>query len=257
MNKNKNWLVALGVAAMITVNGIAMAAVTTDQQDIAKANGKGHAFVGKEDRPGMKGFKEDQAKLLTLLKIDKATFRAEIKEGKTLAAIAQEQGVSEQALKNFLVEQMTKRLEEGVKTGRLSAEQAEKMKTNMDTRVTDMINGKGPMHRGMHGHAPFENAKLLALLNIDAETLKNDLKAEKTLAAIAQEHGVSEQALKDFLTEQMVQRIDQGVKSGKLPAEKAEKMKANIDKRVDNMINGKGHMHRGHGPKSGSEGQPG
>ena len=108
----------------------------------------------------------------------------------------------------------------------------------------------------MYGHAPFNDAKLLALLNIDAETLKNEMKANKTLAAIAQEHGVSEQALKDCLIEQITQRIDEGVKAGKLPVEKAEKMKADVEKHVDNMINGKGPMHRGHGPKIGSEGQP-
>ncbi|XEQ98874.1 hypothetical protein SPX_37660 [Sporomusa paucivorans] len=250
MNKNKKWYVALGIAAMITVNGIAMAAVTADQQDIA--NGKRSGIAHKADRPdrhGMKGFKESQTKLLAFLKMDEAAFRAAMKEGKTLAAIAKEQGVSEQSLQNFLIEQMTQRLDEGVKAGKLTAEKAEKIKADMPARVADMINGKGPMHMGpghMRGHA-FDNSKLLALLKMDAATFKTERQAGKTLAAIAKEQGVSEQSLQNFLTEQMTQRLDEGVKTGKLTAEKAEKIKADMPARVAAMINGQGPMHMGPG----------
>lgn len=259
MNKNKKWYVALGIAAMITVNGIAMAAVTADQQDIA--NGKRSGIAHKADRPdrhGMKGFKESQTKLLAFLKMDEAAFRAAMKEGKTLAAIAKEQGVSEQSLQNFLTEQMTQRLDEGVKTGKLTAEKAEKIKADMPARVAAMINGQGPMHMGpghMRGHA-FDNSELLALLKMDAATFKTERQAGKTLVAIANEQGVSEQELKDFLVAQMTQRLDEGVKAGKLTVEKADKMKEKMEQRVDNMINSKGHMHKGHGPKPGPEGQP-
>ncbi|SMC51564.1 hypothetical protein [Sporomusa malonica] len=253
MNTNKKWLLAVGVAAMITVNGIAMAAVTPAQQDTP--NGKKHAFVGKGDFKD-KGFKEGFSELIELLKIDEQTLKAELKAGKTLNAIAGEHGVSEQVLKDFAIKQMTQHVEEGVKAGRISAEQAEKMKDNMAERVSQMINGKGPMGQGhgrMAGHAPFGDSKLLELLKVDAETLKNELKADKTLVAIAGEHGVSEQALKDFLVEQMTQRIDEGVNAGRISAEKAEKMKADMVDRVSQMINGQGPMHKGHGPMHGHQ----
>lgn len=247
MNKSKKWYVALGIAAMITVNGIAMAAVTADQKDTA--DGKRSGITCKADRRDMKGRKEAQSQLLAFLKIDDAAFRASMKEGKTLATIAKEQGVSEQSLQNFLTKQMTQRLEARVKAGKLTAEQAEKIKADIPTRVADMINGKRPMHRGGHmrGHAPFNNPKLLALLNIDAETLKAELKGGKTLVTIANEHGVSEQQLKAFMIEQMTQRLEAGIKEGRLTAEQAEKMKKNMAQHVDAMINGKGLMHKGHG----------
>ncbi|HWR43609.1 hypothetical protein [Sporomusa sp.] len=247
MNRNKKWLLAVGVAAMITANGIAMAAVTPAQLD--GSNGKQHAAFDKGDFKG-KGFKEDYSKLIELLKIDEKTFKAEMKEGKTLVAIAKEHGVSEKALKDFLVKQMTQRMDEGVKAGRITADQAKKMKADMSDRVSQMINGKGPMHHGPRaGHAPFENAKLLELLKIDAETLKNEIKSEKTLVAIAGEHGVSEQALKDFMVVQMTERMEEGVKAGRITADQAEKMKARMEERVSKMINSKGPMH--HGPRAG------
>lgn len=248
MKTNKKWLLAVGVAAMITVNGIAMAAVTPAQQDTV--DGKKHAFVGKGDFKD-KGFKEGISKLTKLLKIDEQTLKTELKNGKTLVAIAAEHGVSEKTLKDFTIKEMTTHLEAAVKAGHITAEQAEKMKANMADRVSQMINGKGPMGQGhgrMPGHTLFGDAKLLDLLKVDAETLKNEIKADKTLAAIAKEHGVSEQELKDFLVEQMTQRIDQGVKAGHISADKAEKIKAGMADRVSQMINGNGPMHKGHGP---------
>ena len=95
----------------------------------------------------------------------------------------------------------------------------------------------------MHGPGFFGNEKLLALLKTDAQTLKTELQSGKTLVAIAQEKGVSEQSLKSFMIEQMTARIDEGVKSGRLTAEKAEQMKANLDERVTKMINNQGFSH--------------
>ncbi len=248
MNKKNKWFLALGVAAMVTANGIVMAAVPADTQN--PMDGKRQAFVGQGHRPDMKGFKEDYAKLLAFLKIDDATFRTEMKAGKTMVAIAKEHGVSEKALKNFITKQMTSRIEEGVKGGWLTAEQAAKMKAGMANHVADMINGKGPVGGGfghMRGHAPFEDAKLLALLKVDADTLKSELQAGKTLVAVAGEHGVSEQTLKDFLVQQMTARIDEGVKAGRLTADQAEAMKAKLADHVTAMINGQGPMHGGFG----------
>lgn len=244
MNKTKKWLLAVSIATMFAANGVVMAATTAEQQgapDGARpaSMGKGH-FAHKG---GMRHFKGDNTALLELLKIDAATFKSEIQAGKSLVAIAREHGVSEQALKDFLVNQMSQRLDEAVKTGRIDAAKAEKMKAGIEERVADMINDKGPRHAGrapMRGHGIFGDAKLLALLKIDAATLKNELGAGKTLVAIAQERGVSEQALKDFMVGEMTKRIEEGVKAGRISADKAEAMKVNIESRVSAMINGKG-----------------
>ncbi|MBP2637635.1 MAG: hypothetical protein H6Q72_3542 [Firmicutes bacterium] len=194
-------------------------------------------------RPGHMRAPFDDTKLLELLKIDKEAFRTEMQEGKTLAAIAKEHNVSEQKLKTFMTKQLTERITEDVKAGRLTEERAKEMKTNMDKHITDMINGK--MHRPEHrpmGPGPFHNEKLLSLLNLDAKGLKTEMKAGKNLLTIAEEHGVSEQALKETLKNQMTQHLDQGVNEGKIPADKAQEMKNDMDKRIDDMIHGKAPM---------------
>ncbi|QDR82303.1 hypothetical protein [Sporomusa termitida] len=253
MNKNSKWLLAVGVAAMITANGLAMAAVGPVPADAG--NGTKQAAFDKREGKG-KAFKEDYNKLLALLKIDDKTFKEEMKAGKTLAAVAQEQGVSEQELQTFLENQITQRLETEEKSGRLTADQAATMKSGMPELVAKMMNGTGPLHHGPRaGHAPFANDKMLAFLNIDADTLRNELKTEKTLVAVAGKHGVSEQELKEFLLAQMTERLDAGVQAGRLTAEQADGMKANMEERVTKMINAEGLMHREHGPLPKSEQQ--
>lgn len=247
MNKNKKWLLAISVAAMVAASGIVMAAASNDKQE--DQNSKRPAFADREDfgkQEGMRPIKHDNTALLKLLKIDNETFRAEIKSGKTLVTIAKEHGVSEQKLKDFMIKEMTKHLEQGVKEGRIPADKAEQMKAQMDKRVSDMINGKGPMHMGHRPmHDGFKDSKLPELLNISAEQLKDEMKDGKTLVAIAKEHDVSEDQLKDFMVKEMTARIDKGVEEGRIPAEKAEQMKARMDQRVSDMINGKRPMHHG------------
>lgn len=251
MKRQKMWFLALSVATMLTANGIAMAATSTDSQGAAQ--GKRPAAAGQREpgkKDGMKGFHGENKALLEFLKIDGQTLKAELKEGKTLVAIAKEKGISEKELKKFMVDQMSKRMDEAVKAGRVPDNKPVPTKADMEKHVSDMINGKGPM-QGHHsqGHAaPFDNSKLLGLLKLDEQTFKAQMKDGKTLAAIANEQGVSQQTLKNFMMQEMSQRIDAGVKEGRIEADKAAQMKAGMEKHVTAIINGQGPMHK-HGQK--------
>ncbi len=258
MNKKRLWLLAISMATMVTANGVVMAA-TTDKQDIPtnkwhhSQNEKGQ--FGKRSQPPM-GFHENIKALLEFLKIDEQTFASKAKDGKTLAEIAKEQGISEQSLTSFMVEQMTARIDNDEKEGRLPpGVDAVQMKANIEKRVADIINGKMPKHKPDHGHMHhplFDNTKLLELLHMDKEFFVSEMHAGKTLAAIAQEHNVSEQQLTAFLTTQITERINEDVKTGRIPEERANQMKADMEKRITDMINGKApryeHRHMPMGP---------
>ena len=251
MKKSKQWLVALGVATTIAASGIAMAA-TTDKQSGTDCRGGKHQ--------GQKEFRQHQVKLLEYLQMDRETFRAERQAGKSLAAIAASRGISEQDLTSFLTGQMNERLAEGVKSGRISEERAAQMKAAMPTRIADMIKNAGAMHQGptgkwgsgsmangQRGHGPMADGKLLELLKIDTATFRSEMQAGKSLTAIAQERGVPQQELKDFLVARMVQRIDDGVANGRIDAAKAAEMKIHVEDRVTAMMTGKGMLHHGQG----------
>lgn len=250
MNKNRKWLLALSVAGLITANGIVMAAADTEQQDGAKTQRP--AFTDRMKHDGMRAHKGEIKPLLDLLHIDTAAFKTEMQSGKTLLVIANEHGVSEQKLKDFMKDQMTQHLDKAVADGKITQDKADKMKGSMDERINKMINAKAPMHDGKHKMAKFDHKELLALLKMDNDTLKAEMKSGKNLAEIANEQGVSEQTLKDSIKQQMIQHLDQAVQNGKMAQDKADTMKAKMDERIDKMIHAKRPMHDGMKNKTGT-----
>jgi hypothetical protein len=96
------------------------------------------------------------------LGITEADLTARLKAGDTLATIA---GAKKDALISALVAFHTKQIDEAVASGKMTADQATKMKANLKDRVTAGVNNaKGPRegfghHEGMmggrgHGHGP-------------------------------------------------------------------------------------------------------
>lgn len=242
-------MLAISVATMFTANSLVMAASAPDRDESIRVNSPTTSvqsnFVKKE---GMRDHREDHVALLQLLKIDAQSFEAARKDGKSLVDIAKNQGISEQVLKDFMVEQMSKRMEEKAKDGTLPDNKKACTRDDIEKRVEKMIHSNGTMHHnhGQKHHTAFDKTKLLELLKMSDESLKNEMKAGKTLVEIAKEQGVSEETLKTTLVEQMMQRIEKGVNAGRISADKAEQMKANIEKHVSDMMNGKRPMHSEH-----------
>ncbi len=100
---------------------------------------------------------ENRAAVETLvastLGIDAATVKTRLAAGETLAAIA---GAKKDALITALVAFKTKEIDARVTAGKLTADQATKLKANLKDRVTKMVeSAKGPKglgHKGGKGH---------------------------------------------------------------------------------------------------------
>lgn len=143
MKKNKEVFLAIGVAIMVTASSLVMGFANPNQQNGFIGQGpipeKGHPrpLLG----PGLMG----NPKLLALLQVDESTLRTERESGKTLAVIANEHGVSEQELKNLLIEEKTQRVDEDVKEGRISSDQAQRIKADIEEHVSREMNDPGPM----------------------------------------------------------------------------------------------------------------
>lgn len=236
MNKKTKWLLVLSLATTIGGSGIVMAATTANQQRDMKAC---HS-MGQHMRPGG----QNHRAMLELLKIDEATFRSELKAGKSLGQIAVEHGASEQAVIDMVKQHMTERIEEGIKSGRLTAEQGAKRKDDVGQRAEQMVKSapgpRGGFGLGKFGQHPMGNGQdhkeLLELLKIDENTLRSEFKAGKTLGQIAVEQGVSEQEVIDLKIQHMTNRIEEGVKAGRLTEEQGAQMKADVEQRAEQMV---------------------
>jgi predicted transcriptional regulator len=237
MHKHIKWFLAMSVATMITANGIVMAAVAPEQPDSHDTQRSVFAAITQFVEAG------DNKALLELLKVDAETLKSEMKAGKSLAAIANEHGISEKTLKDFILAQVNRQVEAGIQSGRIDVDKVAQVRAEVEQRITDIINNRGlifnPDSVFISGQK-LDNTKLLELLNIDAEALQAEINAGRTLVSIANEQGISEKTLKEFIVQQVKQYLEEGVASGRISADMVEQMKANMEQRISEMINAKG-----------------
>ncbi|MCE0453585.1 hypothetical protein [Brevibacillus sp. AF8] len=206
--------------------------------------------TGKMGHHGGVGLKEN-TELLSLLKLDADNLKEELQAGKTLAAIAQAQGVDSADVVALLVDQQEAKLKEAVAAGKLTQEQADKLSENLSDRVKEQVeNAKPDKGFGRGGFiGGFEkNEELLTLLKLDADKLQEELKTDKSLAAIAEAQGVSVDDLVALLVKQQETKLKEAVTAGKLTQEQADKMNENASERVKEMVQ---NTHHGRGPGKG------
>ncbi|PYI54452.1 hypothetical protein [Paenibacillus flagellatus] len=83
----------------------------------------------------------------------------------------------------------------------------------------------------------FEDAA--AVIGIDKDELKKQLKEGKSLAEIAKAKGIREDDLIDKLVAIRTQKIDEAVKAGKWPQEKADRIKQKLPDHLKTLVNRK------------------
>jgi hypothetical protein len=111
----------------------------------------GHAgFAGIGVGMPMVGASQDVAKLLGLTPQELQT---QLRSGKSLAAIAQEKGVSTDQLVTTILATPQSHLATQVKNGALTQQQADQMLQTIKTRITAMVQSSGGMGPGMMGGA--------------------------------------------------------------------------------------------------------
>ena len=92
------------------------------------------------------------------LGVTESELQADLREGKSLADVAKEEGKSVDGLVDALVAAEKKELDEAVQDGRLTDTQRDKLASTLEERVTDLVNGVRPEfgfgHRIGPGFAP-------------------------------------------------------------------------------------------------------
>jgi hypothetical protein len=109
--------------------------------------------------------------------------------------------------------------------------------------------GEGEGKHGPRGNGNHEEMQgvIADTLGISSEELQSELESGKTVAQLAEEKGISVDAVVDAMTAKIFESIDQAVADGNLDAEKAEEIKSGTPDRVRERIEN-GPPERGHGP---------
>jgi len=131
-----------------------------------------------------------------------------------------------------------------VDDGTITAEQADAVVAQLKESLPDhggRFGRGGPGHRGggVFGHIFGEASDVVTgLLGIDADTLRTELLDGKSLADIATESGVEPQAVIDALVAEATTQIDQAVTDGRIDADRAAELKADVERHVTDLVNG-------------------
>jgi hypothetical protein len=110
-------------------------------QSTQQQSGQPSSNRGQGEHKGQGPFANQE--LLSLLKIDSNALQTELKAGKSLADIAQEKGVQEQQVIDLLVKQSEQRNDEAVKSGKLTQDKADQMKSKEQDRIKQQVEHKG------------------------------------------------------------------------------------------------------------------
>lgn len=79
------------------------------------------------------------------LGVTKAELRTALRDGRTLADVAEAEGKSVDGLVDALVEDATQKLDEAVDDGRLTEAQQQELLGSLEERMTDLVNGELPV----------------------------------------------------------------------------------------------------------------
>jgi predicted DNA-binding protein YlxM (UPF0122 family) len=156
----------------------------------------------------------DNQELLSLLKVDAATLQQELKAGKSLADIAAAQGVEKQKVIDLMFKQASERLDQAVQAGKLTQDQADKRKAELQDQIKNRVENKGGF--GLEKHGRFGGpgghfGDVASVLGIDEQELHTQLQSGKTLAQIAQDKGISKDDLINQLLQKEKERLTQMV----------------------------------------------
>lgn len=232
MNRiGKKWLTA-SLAAALIIGGGAVALRTTAYADnttntSAVSGTAADGFAAKGDHGKWRGFKEgaerwDGRNVLketaTLLGTDEKTIVTELQAGKTLAQVAKDKaGWDEQTLLDKLSAAITAKLDEQVKSGKMTQAKADEAKSKLADSLKKAVEqtglpfeGRGRGHGGRFGE--FGQMKDIAsMLNLSETDLKAKLQAGQSLADVAKAQGIAEDDLIAKIKDGMTNRIKQFV----------------------------------------------
>lgn len=141
-------LADVAVAHGKTRDGLIQAVVTAETREIQQrvTDLVDHKGAPQGPRPGGPGFGvrvDPFAAAATFLGTTEQDLRTQLRSGKSLAQIAQAAGRSKDALVQAIVADETTKIDQAVKDGKLTADQATRIKQNITQRITDLVDHVG------------------------------------------------------------------------------------------------------------------
>ncbi|HZP26910.1 MAG TPA: hypothetical protein VFB90_07680 [Dehalococcoidia bacterium] len=169
-----------------------------------------------------------------------------------ISKVAQKLGISEDKLKSAFKDSEKEMVDDSVNNGKLTPSQGDKIKSRIDAApglglgVPHFMFGR-LLEAGRH---EIFNAAAQAL-NMDNQTLLDQLQSGKTLAQVAQDKGISADKFKTDLLANIKSDLDAKVSSQDITQTQADRLYQDVQNNIDKIINATPKMHRGPGGPNG------
>ena len=121
----------------------AVTAHLVEQRPEVRWHRHGPGRHGRFGGPAARGAISDA--VTELLGLDADTVRDELRGGKTLAELAEENGVSTETLVDTLVAEASERLDVAVENGRIDDDKAAEFEEKLEEQITKRVNGEFPL----------------------------------------------------------------------------------------------------------------
>ncbi|MGM0883512.1 MAG: SHOCT domain-containing protein [Bacillota bacterium] len=232
----------------------AEAGANADVDAAAKAekllDSRGFGF-GKHGGRGGHGWGGNIDAIAEVLGLTADELKAEIEEGKTIAAIATEKGVVVQTIIDAQVSDIKEKLNEQLAAGDITQEQYDARLAVAVEHATKHVNGELPMRGAGGGKGWGGNIDSIAgALGLTAEELKAEIEEGKTIAAIATEKGVDVQTVIDAWVSEIKEKLNEQLAAGDITQEQYDAKLAAAVEHATKHVNGELPM-RGKGGSGG------
>lgn len=156
-------------------------------------------------------------------------------------------GVEPQALENALEGALGARLDEAVKEGRLTEEQAAELKERLKDGTLPLFGGRGHHGHGFGLHGPELLGAAATFLGVTEAELRTQLEAGKSLADVAEAEGKSVAGLKATLVDAVEEKLGEAVEAGRLTDAQRDEALDRLKERLDDFVAREGVGRRGGG----------
>ena len=146
--------------------------------------------------------------------------------GTFLSKVADKLGVSEDELKVAIEEARDETIDEAVAEGRLTEEQAERLRE-----------GGFPFHRRLHRAGGHILDAAADVLEMEKDDLVAELREGNSLADVAAAQGIGVDGFKAQLLAEVQADIDAKVADGTITQEQADRLSEGLEERIDNIVN--------------------
>lgn len=175
-----------------------------------------------------------------------------------LADVAERLGVQQTELESALKEASIARVDAAVEAGRLTEEQAARIKERIEAGGGPLVGGfGGPPPHGPHVEPRAVHEAAATYLGMTERQLRAAHRSGTSLADLAKERGKSVGGLKEAMTAAAESALDQAVSAGRLTTEGRESLADGLSERIDDWVEGtrpgpRMGRHRAHGPHAGA-----